>query len=139
MTRKALFVILVLLAVESSGCAWACVATPVSKSEALKLVMSVPEAVAYRERGIKVTAVSWVSRHENDLFYSFMLLSSDTKNTLLNNGVIGYFYVNKGSARVVNVAGREVTGKELGELQARYRLKHCIDDALVKKNDAVEP
>ena len=53
--------------------------------------------------------------------------------------MLGYFSVNKVTGRVVNVADEDAVGKELEKLQAKLRAKHCIGQALVLKEQSVEP
>jgi hypothetical protein len=123
------------LAAESS-----CVATPLSRKEAERLVLSVPDALVAKKLGGKLSAMAYKPPHSNDVFYYFTLLSTvSTPTTPLNNGMLGYFSVNKISGRVVNVADEDAAGKELEKLQAKLRAKHCIGQDVVLKNQDVAP
>ena len=117
-----------------------CVATPLSRKEAERLVLSVPDAFVSKKMGGKLSAIEYKPPHSNDAFYYFTLLSTvSTPTTPLNNGMLGYFSVNKLTGRVVNVAGEDAVGKELEGIQAKLRAKHCIGQDLVLKNQTVEP
>ena len=103
-------------------------------------MMSIPDALTAKEIGGKISAIEWKSPHQSDLFYYFMLLSiASTPTTPLDNGMLGYFSVNKATGRVVNVADEETIGKELEKLQAKLRAQHCIGHDLVLKNQIVQP
>jgi hypothetical protein len=104
-----------------------CTVTPLSRLEAERLVMAVPEAVTAEKMGGKLSVVAWKPAHPNASFYYFMLLSTvSSPTTPLNNGMLGYFSVDRETGRVINVAGEKTVGKELERLQARLRVKHCI-------------
>jgi hypothetical protein len=124
----------------TSGGESSCVATPLARREAERLVLSVPEALVAKKMGGKLSATEYKPPHSNDDFYYFTLLSTvSTPTTPLDNGMLGYFSVNKLTGRVVNVADEDAVGKELEKLQAKLRTKHCIGRALVLKNQAIQP
>lgn len=117
-----------------------CVATPLSRKEAERLVLSVPDALVAKKMGGKLSAMEYKPPQSNDVFYYFTLLSTvSTPTTPLNNGMLGYFSVNKLTGRVVNVADEDTVSKELEKLQAKLRAKHCIGQDLLLKNQTVEP
>src|SRR5471032_73275 len=106
-----------------------CTATPISQLEAQHLVTLIPQAVTAAQLGGKVEAMQWNPAYGKDLFFYFMLLSTvSPPNTPLDNGMLGYYAVNKLSGRVVEaVVGTEtMRGQELESLQANVRAKHCI-------------
>ena len=128
MVKYLLCAALLFVAIEPSArCEPACAATPLTQQEAERLVMAVPEAVTAEKIGGKLSVVTWKPAHPNTSFYYFMLLSTvSTPTTPLDNGMLGYFSINKETGRVVNDAGEVTVGKELERLQAKLRAKHCI-------------
>ena len=52
------------------------------------------------------------------------------------NGLIGYYGVNKNAGQVVELNSPEsqVHGSELSRLQAQLRSKHCVGQGLVRKS-----
>lgn len=116
-----------------------CPATPISIAEARQLATSVPEAISIKRAGGAVTVISYMPPRHKDAFYYLVLMTTRTKQTLLNNGIIGYFSVNKVTGLVVNVADEDVVGEQLEKLQAELRAKRCISRALVVANQGVEP
>ena len=138
MTKHFTFAVVSIVAMGSlAGCARGCVPTPLSEGEARQLVMAVSDAIAVEKAGGKVTAESYVPPQRKHVFYYFALTTTLTKATLLDNGIIGYFSVNKQTARVVNVAEKDVAGKELERLQVTLRAQHCIDQSLIDKEKDV--
>ena len=102
--------------------------------------MSVPDAVTSKKLGGKLSALTYTPPHQSDSFYYFQLFSTvSTPTTPLDNGMLGYFSVDKETGRVVNVADEDTHGKELEKLQAKLRAKHCIGPELIKEEQAVEP
>jgi len=102
--------------------------------------MAIPAALTAHAAGGHVDARP--SGPESKLFYTFMLLTDGKEPpTLLDNGLIGYFAVNRITGRVVEaVVGEEsMRGETLENLQLRLRHAHCISDGLVKKYEAVSP
>jgi hypothetical protein len=117
-----------------------CEATPLSHREAELLVLSVPDAFVARKMGGRVFAVEYQPPHPKHAFYYFMLLSTvSTLTTPLDNGMLGYFSVDKMTGRVVNVAGENTVGKDLAKLQGRLRARHCVGHDSVLKNRTAEP
>ena len=141
MLKHLLCAALLFVAIEPPArCESPCVATPLSRKEAERLVLSIPDALAAKKMGGKLSAMESQPPHSNDSFYYFTLLSTiSAPTTPLNNGMLGYFSVNKVTGRVVNVADEDTVGKELEKLQAKLRAKHCIGRGLVLKNQAIEP
>ena len=117
-----------------------CSPTPLSQSEARDLVLAIPAAITARAAGGDVQARP--SGPESKLFYTFMLLTNGKEPaTLLDNGLLGYFAVNRRTGRVVEATAGEETmrGETLEGLQKRLRSRHCISAALVRKYEAVSP
>jgi hypothetical protein len=126
--------------ISSSVASASCSPTPLSQAEGHDLVMGIPAAIAARASGGHVSAVP--SGPKRRLFYTFMLLTDGKQPpTLLDNGLLGYFAVNRITGRVVEATAGEETmrGETLDRLQSRLRSEHCINDALVKKYEAVSP
>jgi len=141
MLKQTLFAASLLLAFVSTGrCEPPCTATTISRIEAERLVMSVADAVTARKIGGQLSVVEWKPEHASDVFYYFMLLSTvSAPSTPLDNGMLGYFSVNKITGRVVDVAGGDAVGVELERLQATLRAKHCIDEKMIATGKNVEP
>lgn len=59
-------------------------------------------------------------------FWSFMLEVSPPIHTILENGIMGYFSVNRRTARVTDVNSEAVTGIELGRYRRRIVTTHCL-------------
>jgi hypothetical protein len=118
-----------------------CVPTHLSQKEAQRLVLTIPDAVAARKLGSKLSAVNYDPgpTYSHEQFYYFMLLSSMTKATLLDNGIIGYFSVNKATGRILDVADEEVLDETLAKLQAALWVKHCVSQDLILKNQTIAP
>jgi len=119
-----------------------CTATPISQLEAQHLVTLIPQAVIAAGLGGKVEAKQYDPSDGKDMFFYFMLLSSvSPPNTPLDNGMLGYYAVNKLSGQVIEaVVGAEtMRGQELERFQAKVRAKHCIGQTLVSKSEKLAP
>lgn len=115
-----------------------CVATTVSREQAVVLLMQTPQAIAARKAGGKVEAIAWTPKegYRRDAFYLFMLISTiSPAGVPLSNGVLGYFGVNKASADVVepDADGAYVSGAALEAAQNVLRKKNCIGEELILK------
>jgi len=128
-----------LLSCEMAACAQpSCKPTLLSHEEAEQLVLLVPEALAAKKLGGKLSTED--EGADAAEFYSFMLNSTvSTPTTPLGNGMLGHFSVSKKTGRVLNIADEDVVSKELGELQRKLRAKHCIDSEMVTKEQDVGP
>jgi len=100
------------------------------------LLNKIPQAVAAKRIGGKLSIVDWSpgSGYRTETFYFYELLSTkSTETTPLDNGVLGYFGVNKRTGQVVesNSEKPSVDGSELRKLQVRLRQKHCVGQDVV--------
>jgi hypothetical protein len=116
-----------------------CGPSALSRKEAQSLLEVIPGALAAEHSGGKLSAVDWSpgSGYRLDAFYFYELLSTKSlKTTPLENGVIGYFGVNKTTGQIVelNSARSSVQGAALTRMQNKIRLKHCISPELVRSN-----
>src|SRR4051812_39415206 len=82
-----------------------CHATSLSNFDSKKLLEFLPAALVSRQYGGKLSVVRWSAhqRYHKDYFSFFMVLTTATKLTSLENGVIGYFAVNKWTADVLEL------------------------------------
>jgi hypothetical protein len=115
-----------------------CVPTPLSPNEAKVLLKNIPEALSAKHIGGKLSVIDWSpgSSYRTESFYLYELLSTkSTETTPLDNGVLGYFGVNKRTGQVVELNSDKpsVEGAELKRLQVRFRKEHCIGADLVAK------
>src|SRR5438270_4062052 len=115
-----------------------CSPTHISRDEAEKLLAVVPEALAAKHAGGKLTFVNWEagSDYNVNAFYLFQVLSTATSTTVLDSGIIGYFGVNKLTGEVVELNSDKplVDGTDLKRMQVSLRAKHCINEQLVRAN-----
>jgi hypothetical protein len=116
-----------------------CSPTLLSPNEARTLLKAISEAVSAKRIGGKLQIVDWSpgSSYRTESFYFYELLSTkSTETTPLENGVLGYFGVNKTTGQVVelNSDNPSVEGTELKGLQVRFRKEHCIGKELVAEN-----
>jgi hypothetical protein len=118
----------------------ACAPSLLSKDESQRLLSVIPAAESARRLGGRVDAVDWTRGAEfrNDVYYFYMLLTDRKQATLLDNGLIGYFAVNKRTGSVVEAAsGATVQGKALAMRQAEIRTRHCVTREMLNKNDNI--
>ena len=142
--RPALVVSVFALTLQAGGAAAApCTATALSKAEARMLMLKIPEAILIRGTGgtVEPTDSDAKGTYPHSIFYNFMLQTSNTQGTLLDNGLIGYYAVNRISGGVVNLMldPGEVLGPELTKAQLLLRKKHCIDPHMVDANRNLSP
>ena len=122
-----------------------CVASRLSDDEASQLVMHVPDAIRAEHAGGKLYTLDYAPdiNYRKDLFIFFELHTKGdgVKTTLLENGLIGYFAVNKITGQVFNGLPEfgAITGKSLSKLQSKLRSAHCIGKALTAKYNDVTP
>jgi hypothetical protein len=131
--------VLILLTSATSANAATCTPTKLSLSEATRLVTSIPEAITERQHGGDVLTHSYEPKDGNSEFYYFVLQTPDLQSTLLQNGLMGYYAVNKSTGEVWNVAPEETVGRDLKNLQRKLRAQHCVSPLIVSKNQNVEP
>ena len=114
-----------------------CSATELTHAEATELLTWIPGAVKARNLGGELNPLNWHPGppYPEDAFYFFQLFA--TKNppgVPLDNGMLGFFAVNKFTGQVVNANdGDEVIGDRLNQEQERLRREHCIGKGLVDK------
>jgi len=116
------------------NCQASCAARLLTKQDAQVLLGVIPQALAAKRIGGKVSIVDWSpgADFRSDMYYFYEVLSSRSTDTIpLGNGVIGYFGVNKFNGQVVelNSDRAAVKGEELKRLQSRLRAKYCISRA----------
>ena len=130
--------LLTCLPASCAGLEKACTPSDISRTEAEKVLGSIPAALEAKHSGGTLSFVRWDpgSDFRSGRFYFFQLLSSTTSETPLDNGMIGYFGVNKKTGEVVelNSAKPHVDGTELQRLQKALRAKHCVTEQLVRAN-----
>jgi hypothetical protein len=126
-----------LLAASSAvGAQAACVPKPLSREEARHLLTVIPAIDAAKRLGGRIDATDWSpgSDFRNDIYYFYMVLTNKRQVTLLDNGLIGYFAVNKRTAQVVETtSGAPVQSKALETMQTEIRSQHCISPEMVRK------
>jgi len=119
-----------------------CRPTALSQREGQQLLEAIPQALAAQHAGGKLSVVEWNpgSGYRAEVFYLYMLLSTKSlPTTPLDNGVLGYFGVNKTTGEVVelNSGKPSVQGTTLMKLQKKIRASHCIDRQLVIANQDI--
>lgn len=140
-----LALVIPLIVVPNAQSKTSCTATPFSREEAKYLLTFIPQAVIARRAGSKIEAVNWNPgpSYRKDLFFFYLLLASGSgmHTTMLDNGVIGYFAVNKVTGRVVGGPSGDQTieGEALMRVQTKLRTEHCINQNLVDKYEATSP
>ena len=90
----------------AADCQKPCPATPLSKKEAVDLLRFIPAAQAAQQIGGSISAVDWSPGYtfRDDVYYFFMLLSTKSPpGSPLDNGMLGYFGVNKMTGQVVEL------------------------------------
>lgn len=116
----------------------ACSPSRIARHEAERLLAVVPKALNAEHAGGRVALVRWDPgpSYRADMYYFYQLLSTATPTTSLDNGMIGYFGVNKSTGEVVelNSATPHVEGTALKQAQLKLRSRHCIDQELVGRN-----
>lgn len=120
-------------------CQSSCSPTMVSSTEAKVLLNAIPQALAAKHIGGKVSIIDWSpgNSYRTESFYFYEVLSTKgTETTPLDNGVLGYFGVNKATGQVVELNSEEpsVNGSELTRLQEQFRQKHCVGQDMITKN-----
>jgi hypothetical protein len=119
-----------------------CSLSAFSQKEARSLLEVIPDALAARHLGGKLSVVDWDagSNYRTDFFYLYEVLSTKSPPlTPLDNGVLGYFGVNKSTGEVVelNSASNPVQGMTLSKMQESLRAKHCVPHQLIVRNQDI--
>lgn len=130
------------LLVPGTNCQAQCSATRLSTKEAESLLRVTPGALEAKRLDGKLSIVLWSpgASYRTDEFYFYQLLSSKSlPTTPLDNGMIGYFGVNKVTGQVVEMNSDKpsVEGTELSRVQQAVRAKHCIGSDLVARHQDV--
>ena len=118
-----------------------CRTTRLTDRDARQILSTIPQALTTKRLGGRLSFVEWRPQrgYRTDLFFLFQLLTTATSITALNNGLIGYFGVNKITGEVVELSSAEpnVRGQKLRRTQAEVRARHCIPEKLVRRNSAI--
>ncbi len=69
------------------------------------------------------------------IFYT--VLTNKKQLTLLDNGLIGYFAVNKRTGQVVETASGALVQSKAETLQIEIRSQHCISPEIVRKGQSI--
>ena len=107
----------------------ACAPRPLSREEARRLLSVVPAAAAAKRLGGRVDAMDWLPGPDfrNDVYYFFTALTDKKEVTVLENGLIGYFAINKTTGQGVEAtSGTAVQSNALEAMQGKIRGQHCI-------------
>lgn len=118
----------------------ACVPSPLSPAEARRLLSMVPAADAAKRLGGRIEAMNWSpgSDFRNDVYYFYTVLTDKKQVTILENGLIGYFAVNKTTGEVVEATlDARVESKALEAIQRKIRAQHCISPEMVRKGESI--
>lgn len=102
-----------------------CTPRSLSRHEAIETLRLIPRAVIARRSGATVSAFPWRAGLGAD-FWSFMLMGSPPTHTFLDNGIMGYFSVNRRTARVIDLNLEVVHGIELDRYRRRIVRTHCL-------------
>lgn len=116
-----------------------CTAKPLSRKEAAQLLEVIPAAQYAKKVGGTISALDWSPGHDyrDDVFYFFVVFTSPPTGTPLENGLLGYFGVNKSTGEVIDLNEKVVHDPALKELQKRLRTKHCVSPDEVMKNQTI--
>jgi hypothetical protein len=127
-----------LAAVLTASSAMPCTPSKLSPKDAAQLLRRTPQLEAARKVGGKPHVMSYVPTNRNDDFFYFVVYGSGPQaRASADGGLIGYFAVQKDTARVFDdVLSEEVTGEEIEVAQHAIRAKLCItSDVLESRRD----
>ena len=112
-----------------------CTSQPVPESALRALLQVLPDVATAKQAGGKISVMPWNpgSEYRIDVFFFYMVsTSSSGPPVLLDNGLIGYFGINKKTGEVYEFVTQEpVTAKALTNLQRQLRTKYCISDQAI--------
>jgi hypothetical protein len=119
----------------ASGTAAACsAASKLTDDDARILLYVTPAAVAARQAGTDVDIEPSAPSEQfpaSDYFVAALVSQKPTSGSVLGNGILGYFAVDKRSGEVESTTDfTSVNGKELSRVQAYMRRSHCITAAI---------
>ena len=118
----------------------ACVPRPLLNEEARRLLSMVPMADAAKRLGSRIDAMDWLpgSDFRNDVYYFYTVVTDKKQVTILENGLIGYFAVNKTTGEVMEATSdKRVESKALETMQGKIRAQHCISPEMVRKGESI--
>lgn len=105
-----------------------CVPRAFSRVEAEGILRTIPQVLVLRPSADDPSLVEWSpgATYRTEDFFFFEVLASRRRATVLDNGVIGYFGVNKSTGEVLelNSPRRFVWGPALERLQNKLRAEH---------------
>jgi len=106
----------------------ACTPRPLARQEAIAALRLVPDAVLARRERATLAVSSWRPGpiQTGHLYWSFMLMREPPDHTLLENGLIGYFSVDRRTARVTDVNSNAVESAALDRYRRRMLRTHCL-------------
>lgn len=112
-----------------------CTPSAITGAEAQELLRLLPSVANAIKVGATVSVLPYTPKDANPSFIYFWISTNDDRvHTVLDNGLIGYFSVDRRTARVVNVADEDVVGEaRFAAEQRRIRSRHCITAALVAR------
>jgi hypothetical protein len=100
-----------------------CTATPLLESDAAQLLMASATVLDAKKRGENPKAFSYAKPGGSPRFFFFVIYTGKGAD----NGFLGYFAVDKYTARVVNdITGNDVVNKGLITKQAQLQSRHCM-------------
>lgn len=134
MGKRRIVMILVLLL---AGCNYlsaqvirACSPSRLTDDDAQILLYVTPAAVAVRRVGTDVDIQRSRPTPQfpaDDFFVAALVSQKPTDQSVLGNGILGYYAVDKRTGEVESTGDfRPVKGKELGRVQVWLRHSHCI-------------
>ncbi len=103
------------------------------------MVELIPAARYARKTGGTISALDWRPGYDyrDDIYYFFVVFTYPPTGTPLDNGLLGYFGVNKVTGEVVDLNEELVHDPALNEMQKKLRTKHCVSPEEVTKNQTI--
>ncbi|MEO6216705.1 MAG: hypothetical protein ABIO86_11790 [Sphingomonas sp.] len=120
----------------TSTAAAKCKPTPITKGEAVNELKLMGYSLEVRQSGKSVSTVDWrpLSGYRVKSFFLFLVMAPKDQ-TPMENGIVGYYGVNKWTADVLeqNEDGTFETSGPLRRYQNFLRKKHCLSTLLNSK------
>lgn len=112
----------------SDGAEATCPARPLNQSEAMEALSYLPQSVAASRSGSRLELFPWQPGPSvrRDIFWLFLVTQYPGGGTL-DNGVLGYFGVNRWTAEVLDLNSHRVEGPNLQAYQRRVTRSHCLN------------
>jgi hypothetical protein len=106
----------------------ACTPRPLNRHEAIAALRLVPDAVLARREGATLSVYPWRIGpiQSGHLYWSFMLVREPPGHTFAENGILGYFSVDRRTARVTDVNSNAVNSAALDRYRRRMLRTHCL-------------